>query len=1199
MKDLTQTSSANVTPSSTAQSCARPRLVIAALFGIAGAFCASTAAAETAMRVSSFEYQPSTGLLIEEKIEPDIAALTLTTTYTYDAFGNNLSATAGGQAVTSRSTSSTYDARGQFAIISTNALGQSESIEYDAKFGVPVSKTGPNGLTTTWTYDGFGRKTLETRPDDTQTSWTYLYCQGVNGGTQSCPQPALSGYVVTETPLAADGTSPNGPIKKTYYDKLDRVIAAEVEGFDGSSTIRTITTYDAAGRQKEVSKPHFVGDPVQMVTTTYDALGRPTKVKQPDNSESTFTYQGLTTTETNSLTQTKTTVRNSRGLTISVTDDMGGVTNYAYDAFDNLKSITDPALNVSTMTYDIRGRKIAANDPDMGSWLYSYNVFGELISQTDAKFQVTTVTYDLLGRMIQRVEPGLTSDWVYGTSSGNKNVGKLVSATTSDGYERTHTYDSQGRPSTTAIKIDGVTSTFSTFYDAHSRVSQVFYPSGFIAEYVYSSRGYLQRLEDGFSGLVLWTANAYDAEMNLLRQMAGNGIITEQTFDPQTSFLEKIEAGPNGSIGSIADLEYAYDTVGNVLSRRDDRQGIYESFDYDDLNRLTDYIVYNGISKYVTYDLTGNILSKSDVGNYTYGPAGGARPHAVQSIAGTLNATYSYDDNGNMTSDGRRTLTWTSYNMPLTIIQGTTNLSFAYNGEHERIKQAVLGSQTTYYLNDDTSGAMVEKVVDGSTTQWNDYLTVGDKMVGVRHTLSDQSTRLRYFVADHLGSISVITNELSQAVERLSFDPWGKRRFDAGWTDDPMGSIVGLTTTRGFTGHEHLDKVGLVHMNARVYDPTIGRFLSADPTIQDPLDSQTLNRYHYARNNPLAFVDPSGYGFFSFFKNLFNKVFKFFKSALGRALLAIAVSVAFYWAAPLILGIDAVLAGVIGGMIGGAISSGDFQGALLGGVAAAFTFGAGAAIGTAIPNSSEFLTARAVGIGSNALMGCVQAGSSGGKCGPSALAGAMTAFAGPLIPDLGVVGNAVTKAALGGASSVVGGGKFKNGAITSAFAYLFDRALVGEPNQPVADPLIDLDSQTAYVVYRSNSFSNCTNLASTMDDINCGFIGGGGRGGGGGGGKIKPINLPSWKNVQIKMGHILERHAYGRAAIFDKKSIFHQYLSPRAIEREIRFAYRYGRVVDTQGPRLIIQGPYTRKEDIQMYFNRDTGVIETAYPVPR
>ncbi|RXK32091.1 hypothetical protein A6g_02995, partial [Bacillus velezensis] len=67
------------------------------------------------------------------------------------------------------------------------------------------------------------------------------------------------------------------------------------------------------------------------------------------------------------------------------------------------------------------------------------------------------------------------------------------------------------------------------------------------------------------------------------------------------------------------------------------------------------------------------------------------------------------------------------------------------------------------------------------------------------------------------------------------------------------------STRRGFTGHEHLEESGLVHMNGRVYDPVIGRFLSADIVYQDTANAQAYNRYSYGWNNPFASVDPTGY----------------------------------------------------------------------------------------------------------------------------------------------------------------------------------------------------------------------------------------------------------------------------------------------------------------------------------------------------
>ena len=83
---------------------------------------------------------------------------------------------------------------------------------------------------------------------------------------------------------------------------------------------------------------------------------------------------------------------------------------------------------------------------------------------------------------------------------------------------------------------------------------------------------------------------------------------------------------------------------------------------------------------------------------------------------------------------------------------------------------------------------------------------------------------------------------------------------------DPAGyAALNSYTTRGFTGHEHVDDLGIIHMNGRIYDPKLGRFLQADPFVQSLTFSQSLNRYSYGFNNPLNGTDPSGYFFNDYF----------------------------------------------------------------------------------------------------------------------------------------------------------------------------------------------------------------------------------------------------------------------------------------------------------------------------------------------
>ena len=111
----------------------------------------------------------------------------------------------------------------------------------------------------------------------------------------------------------------------------------------------------------------------------------------------------------------------------------------------------------------------------------------------------------------------------------------------------------------------------------------------------------------------------------------------------------------------------------------------------------------------------------------------------------------------------------------------------------------------------------------------------------------------KVYPKDHQGNLTATIH--GNTVERLSYDPWGRRR-------NPVGfgySNVTHTFDRGYTLHEHYDDFDLINMNGRLYDPVLGRMLSPDIAIQDEYNAQAYNRYSYCFNNPLRFTDPSGY----------------------------------------------------------------------------------------------------------------------------------------------------------------------------------------------------------------------------------------------------------------------------------------------------------------------------------------------------
>jgi RHS repeat-associated protein len=294
--------------------------------------------------------------------------------------------------------------------------------------------------------------------------------------------------------------------------------------------------------------------------------------------------------------------------------------------------------------------------------------------------------------------------------------------------------------------------------------------------------------------------------------------------------------------------------LGNVSTRNqywsNAQSGFSEGFDYDAINRLHTSQVSGQPLQVFDYDAIGNISSKTGVGtgNYVY-PSQGANsvtPHGVASIPGI--GSFYYDLNGNLQSGAGRSATWTSFDMPLSINNGSASSQFVYGPEHQRTKQTRGDGSVIRY-----AGAM-EIETSGAGTTVKTYWPMG---LGVEIDKPSLPTALNWTHADNLGSVVGITDQTGALIEKMGYDAWGKRRTLDGSATPNL--LDGVTDNKGFTGHEMLDQLDLVHMNGRVYDPQIARFASADPFIQDPEHSQSYNRYTYVWNNPTNLTDPTGF----------------------------------------------------------------------------------------------------------------------------------------------------------------------------------------------------------------------------------------------------------------------------------------------------------------------------------------------------
>jgi RHS repeat-associated protein len=548
---------------------------------------------------------------------------------------------------------------------------------------------------------------------------------------------------------------------------------------------------------------------------------------------------------------------------------------------------------------------------------------------------------------------------------------------------------------------------------------------------------------------------------------AWDGLEVQHGYSEATGRLGLSRVGIGSSGQQIQYLHYGYDQIGNVLTRTDGPTNRTESFTYDGLDRLRTHTLSGAVaaSSTVAYAANGNIETKSGVGTYAYGT--GAGPHAVTEITGTdalAGRSFLYDAVGNQThrkfgTTLERAQSWTSFNQARRLeayneLGAVTQFSeFAFGAGHERVRQVSHLGTTTYV------GALFERfrpTGPGAVAEDKHCIYAPTGRVAVYIQRSTQKHETNWFHTDGLGSITGVTNAAGVLVQRFAFDAWGKRL-----NPSTNGVITGATSggiTRGYTDHEQLDDLGLIHMNGRVYDQALGRFLSADPFVGDTYDAQDYNRYSYVGNNPMNATDPSGYF-----------------SLKDVAKIVAVVVVAWVTAGAALYAYAAMTGGAFVGGFAGALSSVGLAAGWSGGWAVAAGVGAGFGSGFAMSllnggSIGDAFKAGVIGgivggisagiagkIGDlagqygfegtavqHAAHGIAQGGlteAQGGEFRHGFYAGfASSAVGGPLqeaMPDT-VFGRTAAAAVVGGTASALGGGKFANGAVSGAFTHLFN-----------------------------------------------------------------------------------------------------------------------------------------------------------------
>lgn len=650
-------------------------------------------------------------------------------------------------------------------------------------------------------------------------------------------------------------TGDGSPGQKTYYDLLGRERFIVTENISGAWTCIE-KRYDELGRVILVSEPYFENEtPSQWTAYTYYDDGRPHFVYYPTHTEE-ITYSGRQAATTNTSTQISRIEKvNSWGEAEEVTDP-GGTIVYTYYSSGLPKDITAPDGSAFHMEYDEYGRQTLLTDPDAKNIDYIYNAYGELESQTDEKGNNFTMVYDQLGRIVTKnSSDGSVIQYNYITEGNGKGLPESISY--SNGIVYNYAYDELSRLASETETIDGQDYTYNYNYDTYGNLKDMVYPTGFTVRNGYT-KGYLTSVTRTDIGTVMYSNPEYNARGQIKRYRLGNGLTMVRDYDA-FGFPSLIQAGGVQWLTCQFDPE-----TGNLEWRKDNLYDLQEDFDYDGTfkNRLETWQP-DGQEFTASYYPNGNIFTKSDAGVYEYdfsqgSPAGG--PHSVSKIT----------DAPSFPVEMLQHIDYTAFNKVKTITHYNQayEMDFTYGPDYARKKTVTLQGDPS----ENGSQTMIEKRIfagggyEVETDKYGNerkihYIAGGDGLLAV-YIIDRGRGALYYAHKDHLGSLYALTDEAGSIAtykDRLqvfSFDPWGRRRNPFDWTF--TGVTSDYLVKRGFTGHEHLERFGLINMNGRMYDPLVGRFLSPDNYVQAPDNSQTFNRYSYCLNNPLVYTDPDG-----------------------------------------------------------------------------------------------------------------------------------------------------------------------------------------------------------------------------------------------------------------------------------------------------------------------------------------------------
>ena len=799
----------------------------------------------------------------------------------------------------------THDPRFGSVATHTDANGRTTTIAYDG-FGRETSRVTPDGVTVATSY---------TRCGPCPKVGAVAPAMAVRVRSPIAPDTtrhldALGRTIRTQT-VSFDGASQR--TVDVAYDARGRVasVSEPYHAVANAKIHRTTYTHDHRDRVTREVRPDGGSVAIQ-----YARLGNGVRVTRTETVAETG-KANATRTKTSEYNVLGELVRttDAAGTTAAAT------TVYAHDVSGLLDTVTVDGARRTDFDHDAAGRRTAVSSPNFGTVTFAHTALGELLTRTDARQKTTTYAHDKLGRLLTATDADGVSRWVYDGTNGKGRLARRCRSTTVNAncanvgdYRETFAWNADARLAQRTTEIaDGATTR--TYVHAHGylgdgdpnvrdgRLATITYPSGLTVRREYNARGYLTRLVNAATNAALETYAARDAYGNVRTETHGNGATTTRAFQTGTPRLTRVNTARGAT--TLRDDGYRWRSNG-ILAQRT-APGLEETFAHDGLDRLRTATAKRnnaraalrtltaayGADRLGNYtDLTSSVSADPQVAKIKYGERVNTAAPGVDAVtAATIDGIATdleYDAAGNVTRLDRaagddRFVVWNARNLATSVTEGssatttspTAREEFQYGPSGSRYLRdstwkppaGALGGTAarrarTFHAGgfEETHAAAGDRTTVVSRTRVTDNVVLVRERVRSGGTLRAASERVEYLHRDHLGSVVAVSNAAGRATHRLAYDPYGARRA-ADWSralTPAESAAVSDAQPRGFTGHEHLDRVGLIHANARLYDPRLGRYLSPDPAVSDPTHSQSWNGYAYVANSPLSFTDPTG-----------------------------------------------------------------------------------------------------------------------------------------------------------------------------------------------------------------------------------------------------------------------------------------------------------------------------------------------------